>query len=178
MIRAVLVSLALLAAPALAQDDHAGHPEHHQDHGDDAHDEHNHDEHVAQSDGLRAVHAWANATTGALALVYVELDNTSDADIALTGGEAAIAEAVHLVGLQNANGELSYAEIGQMPIAAGSQLVLSPNGLALQLSGLSQPLVEGETFEMEIAFGDTHLPTTVEIQSATATRHSHAGHQH
>jgi copper(I)-binding protein len=175
MIRAAVLSLALLVTPAFAQ-------EVHDDHAEEHHDEHDHedhdDDHVAEVDGIRTLHAWANATNGSTALVYVEIENGSDAEVILTGGETDIAQSVELVGLQNSGGELSYTSIPEMPIAAGSEMVLSPNGLALQLNGLSEALVEGEHFHIDIEFGDIHLDTSVEIQSATATQHSHAGHNH
>ena len=158
MIRTIFLSLALLAVPALAQDDH--------------------DHHVAEASGIRAVHAWANATDASSALVYVEIENASDRAVALTGAHTGIAQSAELVGLQNSGGELSYTAIPEMPLPAGSELVLSPNGLAIQLSGLTGPLVEGETFEIEFQFGDIHLPATVAIEPADATQHSHAGHQH
>lgn len=164
MIRAAVLSLALLATPAFAQEVHDGHEDH--------------DDHVAEANGIRALHAWTNATSGSTALMYVEIENGSDAEVILTGGETEIAQSVELVGLQNSGGELSYTAIPEMPIAAGSEMVLSPNGLALQLNGLSEALVEGEHFHIDIEFGDIHLDTSVEIQSATATQHSHAGHNH
>lgn len=176
MIRAAFLSLALLATPAIAQEAHDDHAEEHGGH--EEHGEHDHDEHLTEAEGIRTLHAWANATDGSTALVYVEIENTSDADVTLTGGETEIAQSVELVGLQNSGGELSYTAIPEMPIAAGSEMVLSPNGLALQLNGLSEPLVEGEHFHIDIEFGDIHLDTSVEIQSATATQHSHAGHNH
>jgi len=157
MIRAYLFTFALMATPAFAQDGH---------------------NHVAEADGLRAVHAWVNATTASTALVYADLENTSEADVVLTGAEADVAASAQLVGLENADGQLRYAPIPQMPIPAGSEITLAPNALAIQLSGLAKSLVEGETFEIEFEFGDTHLHATVEIQSATAAQHSHAGHQH
>lgn len=182
MIRAALLSLVLLGTPAFAQETHDEHAqEHHEEHGDHDHEEHGHeehDDHVAEADGIRAVHAWTNATSGSAALVYVEIENTSDADVTLTGGETELAQSVELVGLQNSGGELSYVPIPEMPIPAGSEMLLSPNGLALQLNGLTEPLVEGEHFHIDIEFGDVHLDTAVEIESATATQHSHAGHQH
>ncbi|WP_127144853.1 copper chaperone PCu(A)C [Pelagibacterium montanilacus] len=180
MIRAIALSFALaLALPAIAQDDH--HDEDHaahEDHDGEDHDDHGHDDHVAQADGLRAVHAWTNATDGALALVYVELENTSGQAATLLGAEAMIAEGAMLVGLENVDGELRYAEIPQMPIPAASELVLSPNGLAIQLSGLAAPLLEGESFEIELEFEGAHLDAVVAIEAAGATQHSHAGHQH
>lgn len=163
MICAALLTLALLAAPAVAED----------------HDDHDHhDEHVAETGGVRAVHAWTNATSGSSALVYVELENTAGTDVVLTGAESDLAASAGLVGLQNTGGQLVFVPIPEMPMPAGSSLLLAPNGLAIQLIGLSQPLVQGERFEIEFLFGDFDLHAMVDIESTTATQHSHAGHQH
>lgn len=167
MIRACLIVLALLATTIMAQGTYA-HGEAHQDY----------DDHVVEADGVRATHAWTNATTGSTALVYVELENISESAVTLTGAETELAASAQLVGLENTGGELVYTVIPQMPVAAGSKMVLSPNGLAIRLEGLTAPLVHGEHFHIEIALGDVHLDTAVEIESATATQHSHAGHQH
>lgn len=159
MIRRIFLLTALLAAPAFAHD-------------------HDHADHVAEAEGIRAIHAWSNATTARSALVFVEIENLSDAPVTLTGAETAIAAQVELVGLQNRAGSLSYVAIPELPIAPGTRMVLAPNGVALQLGSLSAALTEGEHFDMELHFGETHLDITVEIESATATQHSHAGHQH
>lgn len=161
MIRAFAVSLALLAIPAFAEEDH-----------------HDHDHHVSSANGIRAIHAWANATEGSSALVYVELANTSDEAVVLTGAHTDIAATAQLVGLANSGGELRFEAIEQMPIAPGAQIVLSPNALAIQLSGLNAPLIEGDTFEIEFAFGAVHLDAVVAVEAAGATQHSHAGHSH
>lgn len=167
MIRALLVVALMLPLPLLAQE--AANHDH-----NDSHE----DEHVTEARGIRAVHAWTNATEGQEAYVFVDLENTTDEPVTLLGGSTGIAQAVTLVGFANNGGELSYAPIPQMPIAGQSEIVLSPNGLAMQLTGLSQPLVQGGTFEMEFLLDKMHLDVVVEIESATATQHSHAGHQH
>ena len=167
MIRATFAALLLLATPALAQ----GADEHAEEH-------HDHEEHVADLDGLRAIHAWARATSGSTAQVFVELENTGDDTVTLLGGEADIAATVTLVGFQLVGGEATYVALPEMPIPAGREIVLAPNGLALALTGLTQALVQGEHFEMEIEFDTGHLEVVVEIEAANATQHSHAGHNH
>lgn len=160
MIRAALFSLALIASPALAQDDHA------------------HDEHVAEANGIRAIHAWANATDASGALVYVDIANGSDGLVTLIGAETEIAASAEIVGLENTGGELTYTAIPALPIPAGADMVFAPNGLAIALSGLTGALVEGNHFDLELEFEGFHLELEVEIESASATQHSHAGHNH
>ncbi|MEQ8444530.1 MAG: copper chaperone PCu(A)C [Pelagibacterium sp.] len=181
MIRAALFSLALLATPAFAQEDHAD--EHHEEHEHEEHEEHEHedgehDEHLAEANGIRAIHAWANATDASSALVYVDIENTSADLVTLIGAETEIATSIEIVGLENTAGELTYTAIPALPIPAGADMVFAPNGLAIALTGLTTPLVEGEHFDLELEFDGFHLDLEVEIESATATQHSHAGHNH
>lgn len=179
MIRAVLFSFALIASPAFAQEDHADeHHEEHEDHDEHGHEDGEHDEHVAQANGVRAIHAWANATDASGALVYVDIENTSDALVTLTGAETDIAASAEIVGLENTGGELTFTAIPALPIPAGADMVFAPNGLAIALSGLTAPLAEGEHFNLELEFESFHLDLEVEIESTTATQHSHAGHNH
>eukprot|EP00873_Tetraselmis_striata_P032713 jgi/Tetstr1/452977/TSEL_040013.t1 len=170
MIRAALFSLALVASPAFAQDDHSD--EHHEEHAQEE------DEHVSEANGIRAVHAWANATDASTALVYVDIENGSDELATLIGAETESAASAEIVGLENTGGELSYTAIPALPIPAGADMIFAPNGLAIALSGLTGPLAEGEHFDLELEFETFHLDLEVEIESATATQHSHAGHNH
>ncbi|MCD7059843.1 copper chaperone PCu(A)C [Pelagibacterium xiamenense] len=179
MIRVVLLSLALLATPVLAQEDHDHEgehgEEHHDDHGEHAGDD---EDHVSEANGVRAVHAWTNATHANQALVFVEIENASDAEVMLVGGKAENADSATLVGFALVDGEPLYAELPGMPVAAGGHVVLGPNGLAIELDGLSEDLHEGESFEMELDFDFGDLDIVVAVEAADATQHSHAGHQH
>lgn len=172
MIRIPLFALlfAVTAVWAVAQDPTAGHDQH-EDHD-------NHDDHVAEAAGIRAIHGWTNATTGGSALVFVDIENRSDAVMTLLGAETDIAAGVELVALENVGGELRYTTIPQMPVAPGVKVVLAPNGLALRLDGLFGSLDEGGHFTVDLLLDDATLSVTIEIESADAMQHSHAGHSH
>lgn len=146
------------------------HDEDHED-GDDAH-------HAASAHGIRALHAWIQATTGKTALLFVEIDNGSDNDVVLTGGETDVAEDVELVGFQLKDGEADFVPLPSLPIKAGKELMLSPNGLALRLNGLTRSFKKGDEFEIEIEFDFGHIEMHAQVEAADATQHSHAGHQH
>lgn len=166
MIRAAAfaaVLAAALAGPAFA--------------GEDDHD-HDSDHHVSELAGVRAVHAWTRATSGDTAYVFVEIENQSNAPVAIEGGEAAFAQSVELVGFQLKDGEPGYVVLPEVPIQPGKDLKLEPEGLALRLSGLSEPLQEGAEVEIEIEFDTGHMEVHVEVGAENARAHSHAGHQH
>lgn len=159
--KAPLLAMAILAisTPAMAQD-------------------HGHDGHVAEAGGLSAIHAWTNATTARNALVYVDIENDTDATVELTGGHAEIAGTVELVALDNANGQLRFEVIPRLPVPPQGHVALEPNAIALRLSKLAAPLEQGATFPIALTFGDIHMDVIVEIESSDATQHSHAGHAH
>lgn len=139
-------------------------------------DEHSH--HVSELNGLKAVHAWTRATAEDHALVFVEIENGTDKEVKLLGGEADIAKSVELVGFQLVNGTGVYTPLPQVPLTAGTEMDLEPEGLALRLEGLTGKLVEGSEFEMEIEFDTGHMDIHVEVEKADAKTHSHAGHSH
>jgi len=156
--RACLLSLLLIAAaPAFAEP---------------------HDDHVAEAEGLRILHAWTPATAkGSDALVYMEVENASAAEVMLTGGEAEGAE-LDLVGFTySATGE-AWTVLPGLPIPAGADVDLEPKVLALRWSSVPMDLVPGAELEIEVEVGGQHLHAHVEIGEAGATAHSHAGHNH
>lgn len=163
-----LTVLALAALPvlALAPAPRAG--EEHGAHGD----------HLATLGELRLVHAWTRATEDDHALVFVEIDNTGEAPVTLTGAASAIAEGAELVGFRLEEGEPGYVALGKLPVAPGTEMALAPEGLALRLEGLAGPLTEGETFPVEIVFDAGRVEMIVQVEAADATQHGHAGHAH
>jgi len=136
------------------------------------------EDHLSELGDLRAVHAWARATDGSEALVYVEIENKGDNPVSLEGGATGIAETVELVGFQLKEGEATYQVIPSVPVAPGRDLHLEPNGLALRLVGLRAALAEGEEFDLDIQTSIGVLEVHVEIEASNATSHSHAGHNH
>lgn len=178
----VYLSLPLFGPALLAEEaTHAEEHEHHEDGehaGDTDHDEDEHDHHEGEAHGVRALHAWAQATSGKTALVFVEIENASDHDVMITGGETDIAGSVELVGFQLKDGEPDYVVLPPVPIRAGTEMTLAPNGLALRLNGVDAALVEGSEHEIEIEFDFGHIAMFFQVEAADARQHSHVGHQH
>ncbi|NOG31452.1 copper chaperone PCu(A)C [Halomonas sp. TBZ9] len=187
LIASLLLVAGLMAVTAFAGGHEQGDTDHHDeqhadDHGqDDSHDDDKHDDeasHVSELDNLRALHAWTNATRDRDAHIYVELENTGTQTITLTGAYAEIAQTAQLTGFRLVDGEPQYAPIEAMPLDPSSTLVLSPNGLSIQLEGLSKALKEGEHFDVHLDTNAGRLALHVEVESASARQHSHAGHAH
>jgi len=176
-----LSALFLLAQPAWASDTHGTSGGTHAQTGyqDDHYEEdHDHGDHEGSAEGVHALHAWIQATSGRTALVFVDIDNTSDTQVKLLGGHTELAESVELVGFILKDGEPGYDALPPVPIQPGKKLLLAPNGLALRLNGLTRAFKKGEEFEIEITFDFGHIDMHVQVEATDATQHRHAGHQH
>ncbi|WP_308917263.1 copper chaperone PCu(A)C [Jannaschia sp. LMIT008] len=136
-----------------------------------------HDDHLAELDGLRAVHAWTRATDATETLIFVEIQNEGEVAVTLEGAHADGLDAT-LVGFRLQDGSPVYEPVDAVPVAPGRELHLEPDGLAIRLTGLSTPLAEGEEMEMELVTSLGEIEIHVEVEAADAIAHSHAGHNH
>lgn len=141
-------------------------------------DGHDHSGHLAELDGVRVLHAWTRATSEKSALVFMEIENTADHDVTLTGAECEDAASAELVGFVLKDGTRTYEALPSVPLRPGRELHLEPDALAIRLNGLTRKLAEGEDLDIEVEFDIGHIMTEVEIGAANAAHHSHAGHQH
>ncbi|WP_269585689.1 copper chaperone PCu(A)C [Roseibium sp. Sym1] len=173
----LLPVLLLFAQPAPASDTHAVSKDHAHEKPHDG-DYQEHPDHKGGANGVTALHAWIPATSDKEALLFVEIENGSDAVVRFLGAETEMADMVELVGFQMTDGEAAYVPLPSVPVKPGKDLVLAPNGLALRLTGLKQAFEKGDTFEIELEFDFGHVDMPVQVEAANATRHSHAGHQH
>jgi len=141
-------------------------------------EEHDDSHHKSTLNGVNVIHAWTRATAGPVAYVFMEIENESDGAVILEGAETGIAARIDLVGFEMKNGSATYTDIPQMPIAAGRDLHLEPDGLAFRLEDLAGKLEQGSEFEMEVMFDIGHLDVHVDVEDTNAKQHSHAGHSH
>jgi len=135
-------------------------------------------EHVSELGGVRIIHAWTRATTAREDLIFLEVENRAGKTVALTGGESEIGAAVTLVGIRFKDGAPEFVSLPAIPVKDGGVLQLDPEGLALRIEGLKQPLHEGDVIEVEVELDIGHLDVDVEVEAENATGHSHAGHSH
>lgn len=190
MQRALIIFM-LFAAAGLAQADHAhdGDEPHH-DHADHAEgedhphdDDHHHEDefadHKVELDGVTILHAWTQATEGDSARVFMEIENTGDVAVALHGAEAhGMADSITLMA-SPIKADAAPETIGEIDIAPGVEMELVPTGLYLALEGLTEPLHQGDSFEMHVEIAPLgEIEVVVEVEAANAKQHSHAGHAH
>lgn len=135
-------------------------------------------DHLSELGGLEALHAWARATSGPEAFVFLELKNEGDDAVTLDGAETPVAASAEIVGFQPKAGQATYEPIPSMPVNPGRELHLEPDGLAIRLVGLTQALVEGDEFDLDLQTSLGVLEVHVEIERSDAKAHSHAGHAH
>lgn len=164
----LVLALALLAGPALA-DSH--------DHDHD-HDHEGEAAHAFEAQGLKVVHPWVNATDGTTALVFMEVENHSDAAITLTGAEAHFATGAEIVGFALKDGAESWMPIASIPVTPGHHLEFAPKALAIRLTGLTEALEEGHHEDLHLETSAGEIEIEVLVEAANATQHSHAGHNH
>ena len=135
-------------------------------------------DHKSTIGGVTLLHAWMPETEARDALVFFEIKNDESFAVTLLGAESDQASKVELVGFDPKNGETAYSTMPHLQIAPGSELILAPNAAAFRLSSIKGHLHAGDNFEINVIFDRGEVPVTVKVESAGATQHSHAGHNH
>ncbi len=136
------------------------------------------DKHVGRVGDLKILHVWTRATSSLSQPVdiFLEIENARNAD-QLVGAASDIAAKAAIVGLSYKPGTVAFLESAEVP--ARGQLVLEPDGIAIRLEGLKQPLKQGQDFQIRLTFQNAgSVMVTGEVMAANARRHGHAGHGH
>lgn len=129
--------------------------------------------------------AWARSTAerAANGAVYLEVENTGDADDAIVAaavdaGVAGRTEVHETVGSGDAGSDgtdgsdgmdttMTMQQVDAVAVPAGETVVLEPGGFHIMLMGLGEPLVEGDELTVTLTFeqaGDVEVP--VEVRAA------------
>ncbi|WP_417207856.1 copper chaperone PCu(A)C [Antarctobacter sp.] len=156
----LLAAALLMAAPVLAENDH-GAPVH-----------------VFEIGGLEILHPWTNATDHDHALVFMELHNEGDAPIEIIGARLDSGLEGQLVGFRMKDGEMGFDPLPPIPVAPGTHLDLTPDGLAIRFDGFTEALEEGHHWEVVLVTSVGVLEIDVSVEDEDARTHGHAGHAH
>lgn len=136
------------------------------------------DDHVAEAGDIRVVHAWTRATDGPDGEVFMDIGSRGAGD-RLIGAESEAAAKVEIHGGRLQDGAMTSAPLEAIEIPAGGEFVLEPGVVFLKLSGLREPLVQGEELPLVLTFEHAgRLAVEAKVEAADATQHSHAGHAH
>ena len=111
----------------------------------------------AGSESVVVEDAWSRASVGVNrpGAAYMTIHNTGDEAVMLVGirTDLAMMPDIHQTST-NAEGVSSMAPAGEIEIAPGDSVSLEPSGLHAMLMRLQRPMVEGESFFVNLDFSD------------------------
>src|ERR1700691_951802 len=95
---------------------------------------------------------WVRATMEKSAAVFLQLEAHAAAGVALTGASSPIAKSVTIVEPRRHPGGTNMHAVQRLELAAGSKLGLKPGKPQLILTGLTQPLIQGDHIPLTLNF--------------------------
>jgi len=124
-----------------------------------------------QPGGVQIDNAWARATPGrgTDGVVYLRIANTGSAADRLVAASTPVAAAATLHESKVEKGIMKMRALAAVPVAPGQTVELKPNGEHVMLTGLKQPLKQGDSFPLTLRFekaGDVAVTVKVERPGA------------
>ena len=101
---------------------------------------------------MEVISAWARATPGPTAAVYLNLRNNGSGAERLVGAASPIAERIEFHEHRMADGVMSMTAVPHVDLPAGETVSLAPGQRHLMLFGLRQPLRPGDRFALALRF--------------------------
>lgn len=132
----------------------------------------------AEDSGIRVDQVWARATPGGAktGVMYLSVTNTGTAPDKLVGASTPVAAKAEVHESKSANGVMQMRPVSTLTIAPGKTVVLQPDGYHLMLTGLKQPLKEGEHVPLTLVFEHAgKRQVTAEVEKIGALRPSEGG---
>lgn len=112
----------------------------------------------------------------ATAAAYFTLLNHGTEPDTLLGAGSPVAAVVEIHRSVIDQGISRMRPAGELPIPAGGQLDIAPAGVHVMLTGLSRPLVPGESVSLTLTFRRAGpVVATMQVRDATGEPHLHAG---
>jgi periplasmic copper chaperone A len=106
----------------------------------------------AQQNGIRVENAWSRAAMqGRTGVVYLTIVD-DDAPDRLTAVASPVATKAELHESFTDNGVAKMRPVATLRVAHGETLTLAPGGYHIMLTGLKQPLRQGDTFPVMLSF--------------------------
>jgi copper(I)-binding protein len=107
---------------------------------------------AAQSGGIEIKDAWARATPGGAETAGVYVTIVSASIDRLTGVSTPAAQKAELHQMTMDGGVMKMRQVDAIDLPAGQAVTLKPGGYHIMLTGLAQPLREGQTFPLTLTF--------------------------
>ncbi|MDX5434115.1 MAG: copper chaperone PCu(A)C [Halomonas sp.] len=83
---------------------------------------------------------------------FMTLRNPGEQEVVLVTAHSPAAETLELHNHVDVDGVMQMRKLPELVVPAGESVELAPGGLHLMLIGLTDPLVEGESVEIELGF--------------------------
>lgn len=130
--------------------------------------------------GLEFHDAWVrvvpNASVSVAYFTLVNLGSETDTLLAASSPVAAAAE-VHQTLTDNGTSRMRPA--GELSIAPGGKLAFAPGGLHVMLTGITQPLVPGESVPLTLTFREAgSITVALQARDAASAAHTVAHSRH
>jgi periplasmic copper chaperone A len=124
---------------------------------------------AAQAGDVQIKDAWARATPGGAqtAAAYVTIEST--AGDRLTGASTPAAQKAELHSMTMDGNVMKMRQVDAIDLPAGQAVTLKPGGYHIMLTGLAQPLKEGQSFPLTLTFAKAGTQdVTVTVQKVGA----------
>ncbi len=121
---------------------------------------------------------WVRATTQKSAAVFMQLEAHAAAKVALTGASSPLAKSIAIVDPRRHHGGHDAHTLQRLEVPAGATLVLKPGAPQLNLTGLTQPLKQGEHVPLTLNFDTTAGPLAVDISAEVESAHAKTAIDH
>ena len=104
--------------------------------------------------GLTVTGAWARTTPPGIPMgvVYLEIHNDTTRSDRLLKLRATVGTSAEVHETRVVQGVARMRGIAVLHVAAGERVAFAPGGKHVMLTGLKEPLVAGQTFELEMLF--------------------------
>ena len=107
---------------------------------------------VAQEGSIEKKDAWARATPGGAQTAAAYVTVASATGDKLTGASSPVAKEAQLHSMNMENGVMKMRQVDGIDLPAGKTVTLQPGGYHIMLTGLTQPLTEGQMFPLTLTF--------------------------
>jgi copper(I)-binding protein len=124
----------------------------------------------AQGNSIKLDDAWSRAAAaGRVGVVYLSITDTGAPD-RLTAVASPVAASAGLHESYDDHGVAKMRSVAALPVEPGKPVSLAPGGFHIMLTGLKQPLRQGDEFPVTLTFDKAGaVTTTVTVRKAGAS---------
>jgi periplasmic copper chaperone A len=124
---------------------------------------------AAQTGDLQVTNAWARATPGGAQTAGAYVTILSPTGDRLAGAATPAAQKAELHSMTMDGNVMKMRQVDGIDLPAGQAVTLKPGGYHIMLTGLAQPLAEGQTFPLTLTFDKAGArEVTVTVQKVGA----------